>query len=75
MFDFTKKTFKMVTSARDNNIRIFDLNTHNIIKQFTYIGSSLEWINYTKYDKWILTASVNQVIIYNAETFAIQVNN
>ena len=34
----------------------------------------MEWINYTKFDRWILTANKNQLIIYNAKTYEVQVN-
>jgi len=74
MFDFTKLTQKMVTSADDNLIRIYDITSFELLKEFPYDGSSLEWINYTKFDKWILTASRNQIIIYWAETYQIGVN-
>ena len=57
MFDFTKKSNRMVTSASDNKIRIYATKTNELIKDFKFNGESLEWICYTKLDKWILTAS------------------
>ena len=57
MFDFTKKSGKMITFSNKDTIQIYDRKTKAISKEINFKGIGLQWVNYTKYDKWILSSS------------------
>ena len=75
MFDFTKKTHKIVTSSTDNKIRVYDTKTFNLMKELDNPLKDIVWIGYTKYDRWILIHGSDSVAVLNSATYEIQITS